>query len=55
VKLPAVEKDAAAPAAPRKTLEGTYIPLPEKYYSTDESELTWTVTSGEQTHDVSLR
>lgn len=42
----------SAEASP--TVEGTYVPLPEKYLSADESGLTYDVQKGTQTHDFQL-
>jgi len=36
------------------SLKGTYVKIPEKYYSADSSNLTLKVTSGSQTHDIPL-
>jgi hypothetical protein len=43
------EKKSAGP-----TITGTYVSIPEKYRSPDESGLTFTVTKGSQTHDIEL-
>jgi hypothetical protein len=34
---------------------GTYIPIPEQYYTIEKSGLTYTVTKGSQTHDIVLK
>lgn len=39
--------------APKK-MPGHYVPIPEKYYNPQDSGLTYTVTSGAQTHDITL-
>ena len=36
------------------TLKGTYTPIPEKYCSADKSGLSYKVTPGPQTHDITL-
>lgn len=35
-------------------LTGTYVRIPDKYRSPDDSGLTYTVTMGSQTHDIQL-
>lgn len=35
-------------------IPGTYMPLPNKYFSPDTSGLTYTVESGSQTHNIEL-
>ncbi len=40
------------PATP--TITGTYVPIPEKYRSPDESGLKYTVKTGSQTYDIDL-
>jgi hypothetical protein len=42
--------DAEAPTA----LKGTYVAIPDKYYSPEKSGLTYKVTPNAQTHDVTL-
>jgi hypothetical protein len=42
--------DADAPEVPK----GTYVAIPDKYYSTDLSGLTYKVVSGSQKHDINL-
>jgi hypothetical protein len=39
----------AAPA-----LQGKYVAIPAKYYTTDKSELKTTVKKGDQTYDITL-
>jgi hypothetical protein len=36
------------------TAKGTYVAIPEKYYTADDTPLTYTVKSGSQIHDISL-
>jgi hypothetical protein len=35
-------------------LKGQYVPIPAKYYASDQSGLAYKVTSGAQSHDVNL-
>jgi hypothetical protein len=61
IKLP--KKGAGGPApktGPAKDAEpqkpaGTYVAIPEKYYSTDSSGLSYTVKRGNQSHDIPLK
>jgi hypothetical protein len=57
VKLPPAEKEAGEakpnPSALKKP-PGTYVPIPEKYFDAKTSGLTYTVTSGTQTHNIEL-
>jgi hypothetical protein len=46
---PGPEKGTASQKPP-----GTYVPIPDKYYSTDTSGLSYTVKSGSQSHDIVL-
>jgi hypothetical protein len=48
---------ADQPAAPRtpNNRRGTYVPIPEKYYTTDKSGLTFTVEPGNPKHDIELK
>jgi hypothetical protein len=39
--------------APQK-MPGHYVQIPQKYYNPEDSGLTYTVTSGAQTHDITL-
>jgi hypothetical protein len=39
-----------APSGPK----GKYVKIPDKYYSADSSGLTYTVTTGQQAHDITL-
>lgn len=49
-----VEEDKSSPAVPAQEITGTYVPIPKKYYAPDASGLTYTVTSGSQTHNIEL-
>jgi hypothetical protein len=40
--------------APPKVGPGRYVKIPERYYSLESSELSFTVSPGEQTHDIPL-
>ena len=52
---PAGMRGAGRPGAPDPTpIKGTYLQIPDKYYSADRSGLTYTVTSEPQTHDIEL-
>ena len=54
-KLPPPTKvEAPAPAGGVKA-SGRYRKIPEKYYRTDQSGLTFTVTGGAQKHDIELK
>jgi hypothetical protein len=57
-KLPAPQKQPERPpreagAAGRGA--GNYVPIPEKYYEVERSGLTYTVKSGDNTHDIELQ
>jgi hypothetical protein len=52
IKLPNMVD--AAPAAGGK-LAGTYVPIPEKYYTVETSGLRYTVTKGAQSHNIELK
>jgi hypothetical protein len=41
-------------APPPPTGPGRYVKIPDKYYSPDSSELTFTVQRGDQPHDIPL-
>jgi hypothetical protein len=60
LKLPEGMPRPSAPAAPPKETErdkpaGNYVAIPEKYYTTDSSGLKYTVTKGDQKHDIPLK
>jgi hypothetical protein len=51
---PTPKKEQPAEAGDKKS-PGRYRDIPEKYYRTDTSKLTYTVTSGTQTKDFELK
>jgi hypothetical protein len=57
IKIPAAEKPAGeakpSPSALKKP-PGSYVPIPEKYYDSRNSGLSYVVVSGSQTHDIEL-
>ena len=62
LKVPAVPNaPPGAPAAPPPregappARPGRYVEIPERFYDVDSSGLTYTVTRGEQSHDIDLK
>lgn len=54
IKPPPGAKVDEAPKSPSTDITGTYVPLADKYRSPDASGLTYTVTTGSQTHDIEI-
>jgi hypothetical protein len=52
LRRPGAEDSNADSTGP---VQGRYKEIPSKYYSADESELTYTVVPGPQTHEISLK
>jgi len=52
LRRPGAENPDASASGPE---QGVYEQIPSKYYSTDESELTYTVVPGPQTHEITLK
>ncbi len=60
LKLPPGVKPGGEPPPPaQKTAppksHGLYVPIPEKYYDVDTSNLTYTVKTGVQAHNIELK
>jgi hypothetical protein len=51
MKKPGLKRPDSEEAHP---ITGRYVKIPDKYYSPQESGLTYTVVSGSQTHDVKM-
>jgi hypothetical protein len=56
IKLPPPKEPPPGKEAPPKKqgIAGRYVAFPPRYYSAEESALTYTVTGGSQTHDIEL-
>lgn len=48
---PSLAENSAVPPKPR----GKYVPIPDKYYTIENSDLKFTVESGNQNHDIELK
>ena len=47
-------KQPAGTTTDGPTVNGTYVPIPQKYLSAEQSGLAWTVRPGTQTYDIPL-